>query len=239
METINLFAVPVFKFRYPKHKEQKLSFMGYLESDDVYKNVRNPGTSVDFTSPNLHKIPLFKEISKFFVECVNQSMEELGYVGNTQITSLWGTRHKEGIGHHKHYHSNTFLAGVYYLHGSENSSGTIFYNNRPYTNYIVPELLPQRQDKDLYRNITDRWASSFEEGAFLVFPAWLEHSTQINEISTTGTNRYVLAINTMPVGSTNNDVFDRFNYREIKDSPMVENLDQIALKNVKRTKDNV
>jgi uncharacterized protein (TIGR02466 family) len=208
METINLFSTPVFRFVNPNHNAQKSIILDFLRSEDVYVNTREVGHTVDMTSPNLHKIPIFNELKDFMKTSVEQSMEYFGFAGDVQITSLWASRHNAlGVSHHRHFHANTFLAGVYYLQGGKDSPGTTFFNQKFITN-IVPRLLDNQVNQKSHV-LNTHWESEFEEGTFLVFPAWVEHSTKSHKSSEP---RYILAMNTMPHGKTNNDVFDRFVY---------------------------
>ena len=58
----------------------------------------------------------------------------------------------------------------------------------------------------------------FEEGSLLMFPGWLEHTTDRNRNEDP---RTVIAFNVMPVGKTNVDPYDRYNYQSVEEAEMV------------------
>jgi len=131
----------------------------------------------------------------------------LGFLPNIQFTGMWGTRHLNNGSHHRHTHGNSFLAGVYYLHGNEENSGTTFYNTHKYHQAIIPARI-----KDKHMKIHNSHVTKFEEGVLWIFPAWLEHSTGVNNALMTNTVRTILSFNTMPLGPNNHDEFDRYDY---------------------------
>lgn len=217
MEHINLFSVPVYKFRFAEHETCKSKIMDYLNNEEVYKD--NSRGHIDFTGPNLHKLAQFAEFKNFVMNSLSQVMLNLGYVPEIQLTGLWATRHREHGFHHRHSHGNSFLAGVYYLNGTDYNSGTTFFSNNR-NNQIVPARLPKTNLK-----IRQSWSSKFEEGTLLIFPSWLEHETNINRIEKTNSVRHILSFNAMPLGKTNSDEFDRFNYLDVSDADMISKRD--------------
>ncbi len=217
MEHINLFSVPIYKFRFAEHETCKSKIMNYLNNDEVYKD--NSRGHLEFTSPNLHKLPEFEEFKNFVIDSSKEVMTNLGYVPSLQLTGLWATRHREFGFHHRHSHGNSFLAGVYYLNGTSNNSGTTFFNGNRNTQ-IVPARLSNRSLKIPYQ-----WTSKFEEGTLLIFPSWLEHETSVNRLEHTNSIRHILSFNIMPLGKTNSDEFDRFNYLDVSDADMISRRD--------------
>ena len=218
METINLFTIPVYRFKFEEHSELKPQYMEYLNDDSVYENNTKPGATLNFTSPNLHKLPLFSRFVDFCQTSLNSVMVDLGNVPSIQITGLWGTRHLNNGGHHRHTHGNSFLGGVYYLNGSDSTAGTNFYNPNKHHQQLIPARLPNANKK-----ILNSWTSRFREGELIIFHAWLEHDTNTNRIDATKSVRHILSFNTMPLGKTNHDEFDRFNYQNIYDADMLSN----------------
>jgi hypothetical protein len=138
-------------------------------------------------------------------DCIQYAMADLGYQPDVSITSMWATKQSPGQYHHPHKHGNTFLAGVYYMHGDLNNSGTVFYNP---DNLL--QISPNR-DLDRPHRLSARHISDFHEGDFVVFPSWVLHSTSSN---ITSRDRYVLAINSMPCGKMIDEVYDRYKYND-------------------------
>jgi uncharacterized protein (TIGR02466 family) len=207
METVNLFSIPIYKFKFDRHKELKPSFMEYVQRPESTSKNSGKGRTLLFTNPNLHVEPVFEPFMEFAKESLHSVMEDLGFHPNIQFTGMWATRHLNNGSHHRHTHGNAFLAGVYYLHGNEENSGTTFYNTHKYHQAIIPARI-----KDKHLKMHSAHSTKFEEGALWIFPAWLEHSTGVNNAMLTNTVRTILSFNTMPLGPTNHDEFDRYDY---------------------------
>ena len=123
MEELNLFATPIWRFRFQDHATYKDKMMSYLDGTDVYQdNTRN--NKLYFTHPNLDKSQEFLELKNFIHESLNQVLINLGYQPSIQFTGMWATKHEDTGYHHRHSHGNSFLTGVYYLSGTNNNSGT-------------------------------------------------------------------------------------------------------------------
>lgn len=214
-----LFGVPLYKFKYPRHFETKQLYVNYFEDSSNFIESSERCENTFFSKPNLHKENLFEPLTKFIEECVSTSFVDMGFVPEFEITSMWGVKQKTGGSHHKHTHSNTFLVGVYYLNGDVNTKGTIFHP--PYSQHkiIYPRVLEGKITKpNINRMIT------FEEGSVVVFPAWLEHEVTENENDNI---RNIIAFNCMPVGVTNNANYDRYEYKSQKDVVYVEDTKQL------------
>jgi len=202
-----LFAIPIYKLKFPLHSELKQSFIDYMENEDGFRLTTT--NTCKFTTANLHKTKVFQPFTEFVEDGLMRIMDDLGYIPNIKLTGLWGTKHEDNQFHHRHTHHNSFLAGVYYLSGSENCSGTTFYNFHHYHTIIRPAEKPGKQGATL---ALSSHTEPFSEGTLVVFPAWLGHDTARNNIERTKSNRYILSFNAMPVGMTNTDLFDRYNY---------------------------
>jgi len=215
MEEIQLFSIPLYKFKYEGHTEFKESVMPYLENEDTWKDSFSPKSHIHFTTPNLHKLDMFSPIQQFMQTNLELVMENLGYEPKIQMTGMWGTRHLADQYHHRHNHGNSFLAGIYYLNGNQKSSGTTFYNvHRSYTQ-IIPAV-------KTVRKMRHDWNHPFEEGTLLIFPSWLEHATSPNNFKISNSIRHILSFNSMPLGPSNTDAFDRYNYQDISNAKMIE-----------------
>jgi uncharacterized protein (TIGR02466 family) len=222
MEQFNLFSTPIFKFKYDMNAELKSSVIPYLDDDSVFKENTVPGSHLHLTGPNLHKIEQFKTFKSFVQNSLEQTMQALGFEPNIQLTGLWATKHTELGAHHRHAHSNSFLAGVYYLSGYQEGlqpvPGTRFFNpNRSHC-----QIMPARTSNKQLMMMSE-YNVPFVEGTLVVFPAWIEHTTMPNR---TGIERYILGVNAMPLGLTNHDQYDRFNYQDISNADLISSRSQ-------------
>jgi len=215
--TQNLFGVPIWKMQFKHHDVLKPQWLEYMSDKENFKN-HTMNNRLYFTSAELHKEPVFEPLKDFFQQSLEYVMDDLGYLPNIGMTGMWGTVHPEGGYHHKHTHHNSFLAGVYYLDGNENSSGTTFFAHDHYQNIISPA---KNKNKKFKMNL--EYTHSFEEGTLIIFPAWLHHSTSSNNLKHTKKYRKIISFNSMPLGMTNTDPFDRYNYQDMLDKPLIKN----------------
>lgn len=195
-----IFYTPLYTFHFERHEELKKDVMDFLCNDEHYKDYKE--NHVDLSGPNLHKEKILRNHYLFMYECLSFAMADLGYRADISVTSMWATRQKKGMYHHPHKHGNTFLAGVYYMHGSQGTQGTTFFN--------PDNLLQISPTRDLTREhrLRSRFTNDFIEGDFIVFPAWTIHNTSQNFIG----DRYILGINSLPSGKSIDEVYDRYNY---------------------------
>jgi len=211
MAQINAFTIPIWTFDFPQHEELKQQYIDF--SSDSANWGRSLG-HIKFGKATLHNEPLFKSFTDFVLLQTEWVMSQMGFVPKAQITSMWSTLQPPGGRHHRHTHGNTFLAGVYYLSGAPETRGTTFYNPAVAAQVIVPARLPNTRTM-----INHRHVNNFTPGQLVIFPAWLEHQTDPNA---TNENRIILGFNSMPVGQTTHDPFDRYVYQDMADQPFTE-----------------
>jgi uncharacterized protein (TIGR02466 family) len=222
MEPINIFPTHIHKFKYEHHVAGKAGWMSYLNNPDNFTNTR-PNKTLHFTTPNLLVEPVFSDLVNWFKDCLSQTMADLGYIPSAQLTSVWATKHVDTGFHPRHFHGNTFLAGVYYMSGGEKQSGTRWYNPNNLYNIIIPARDNTRRLKR-----SPSWYHAFEEGTLIIFPGWLEHNTEVNNIENTQGERFIIGFNSMPLGKTNQDEFDRFCYHQVQPEDMISHYSQIG-----------
>ena len=218
MHVRELFGIPLYKRKYEYHSVDKQLVMGYLENEEIYEKNTFRDT-LKLSHPNLHKEVLFTPFIDFVKDSLTQAFIDLGYEPSFEITAMWATRHIKGGFHHRHTHGNSFLAGVYYFDGPDNSSGTNFYNPVHYHRVILPARIPGKTQK-FKGGMTIPW----EEGSLVIFPAWLMHDTNYNSDDK---YRTILSFNCMPVGKTTYDTFDRYNYQSIENADLVNYKDEL------------
>jgi uncharacterized protein (TIGR02466 family) len=203
---IPMFYTPMYVFSFERHAELKERTLKFVDNEDLYKKY-STAPHIKLSDPDLYNYEEMLPYYEFMKECYDYVMDDLGYVPKQSITSMWSTKQERGMYHHPHKHSNTFLAGVYYLHGAPITGGTSFLNP---DNLL--QIQPTRNLKPL--RMSPMFQSQFVEGDFIVFPAWILHSTNPNMGQET---RYILGSNSMPYGKTVDEVYDRFNYPNSSD----------------------
>jgi uncharacterized protein (TIGR02466 family) len=230
MIVFDLFSVPLYKFVFKDHLVYKEKMMGYLSDPDVYKENTRRNT-LCFTKPILHTLPEFSEFKDFAQNSLQLVMKDLGFIPSVQITGIWGTKQGHHGSHHSHQHGNSFLTGVYYLHGNSKHAGTTFHNVHRNHKQIIPEMDPEARLK-----ILDNVQTSFEEGLLYIFPSWLVHDTGRNNIKKTQDSRYILSFNAMPLGQSAHDEFESFNYQDM--SKAAEKVPSV-IEELKRAKNSI
>lgn len=224
----DLFPIPLWSFEFNNFETYKKDWIHYLQNEKIYEDY----TKVDrlnFTSPNLHKQDFFKPLIDFFDESLKSAYYDMGHDGDIGLTGVWATKHPKGGFHHRHTHKNSFIGGVFYLHTDgplETASKTVFHN--PLNDFLpfMPRLNPK---KELLLRTT--YSFNFFPGKLLLFPAWFPHTTTPNENS----ERIIIGLNSMPIGQTNRDVFDRYEYVDPKKLNLSDY--ELGMKNFKREKE--
>jgi len=207
-----IFGIPIFRKKFDLHDAFKEQALVYLKDKENFRKYTSR-PSLLFTSSNLHKEEVFKPYSEFFIHSLKEVMESIGFEPDIALTGMWGTVHPNNGYHHRHTHYNSFLAGVFYFDGNEQCAGTTFFNTNVQHNIIVPKLKDRRPHASMIE-----YTVPFEEGTLVIFPAWLPHHTAHNNLSRTNSYRKILSFNSMPVGATNNDLFDRYSYSDVSNN---------------------
>ncbi len=213
VEFRKMFYTPLWKFQYPDFEKDAEFLINYLTEDRHYITNREQN-GLQITRANLHKDPQLKRLTDFFHECGKTAMSDMGYLPSCGITSMWATRQRAGGFHHQHHHVNSFLGGAFHLFDVDGcASGTVFGNMDTAKYVIQPAVDPT---KELMLKHAEHMP--FSPGHLLMFPAWASHLTR----PTTSRYRVVVATNIMPIGMTNKDHFDRYNYPDTSDMILKE-----------------
>jgi hypothetical protein len=120
MKVINVCPQPVYSFEIdPTLGEQVAEDLVALEwaRNGTPNGERGRGNNFRTRDHFLHRSPVFKNISDWFYECVNQVGSEYGYIcEKLSITMMWGNRSPQGGWHHRHAHPFSIVSGIYLLY---------------------------------------------------------------------------------------------------------------------------
>ena len=127
---------------------------------------------------NMFSMNIVKETPNFcrFVEqCVINYAQELGMQAMIPfaITESWFTRTSKGQHAPMHSHGNSDISGVYYLQTNGNDGALVLKNPMTCTNNNIIMFLSNM-----------KWGQKrmpLKEGLLLLWPAFLEHGTFVNE----------------------------------------------------------
>ena len=103
-----------------------------------------------------------------------------------EITSMWGNVQKPGTYFKRHSHYNNMFSGVFYLNENKEFPPIVF--SRPEEQSVDPkkvEFNPFNQGSYFHETKKD---------TLIIFPAWLQHSVDINE---TDEDRVNISFNAM------------------------------------------
>ena len=119
----------------------------------------------------LHKIDTFANLTKTITDVTKTILEEQEYMGEIEITNMWGNilRPQSQRAHAPHSHSNNFLSGVFYIKTSDDTSPIQFFDPRPQSSVLKP------RKKEYNRLNSDMAQFNSETGWGVVFPSWLVH----------------------------------------------------------------
>lgn len=213
VEFHRLFYTPVWRYSYPHFIEDRKQLVEYFANDDLYITEREKN-GLQITRANLHKDESIAKLVEWIQECCESSMLQMGLEPKCGITSMWATRQGQGGFHHSHSHANSFLGGAMHLFDMDGcASGTVF-NNTDASKFVICPAELKNQTPML--NYSEHLP--FIPGTLLIFPAWAQHTT----VPTESRYRIVVGINSMPIGMTNVDHYDRYNYSNTTDMVLQE-----------------
>ena len=213
VELHKLFYTPVWRFSYPDWDKDEEELVRHFAQDEIYISDREKN-GLQITRATMHKDPKAKKIADFIQSCAEFAMTEMGYKKECGITSMWSTRQRAFGHHHSHSHANSFLGCAFHLFDVDgNASGTVFSNPGTEKYVIQPAISGEKQ-----LMLKPAAMMPFIPGTLVMFPAWATHFTAPTECK----YRIIVGANIMPIGMTNKDHFDRYNYPDPSDLVLKE-----------------
>jgi uncharacterized protein (TIGR02466 family) len=194
MKVINVCPQPVYSFEIePALGKQVAEDLVGLEwvRNGIPDGHKGRGNNFMTKDNFLHLLPPFKNISDWFIECVNQVGSEYNYTCERfSITMMWGNKSPVGGWHHTHSHPFSVMSGIYYVNDSEAHTWFSLFDH--FSTTVDPlSLCPQTRD------IIHKQPS--EKGKLVVFPSHLMHS--VDEHKGEDECRYTISFNTFPSGA--------------------------------------
>lgn len=129
------------------------------------------------SSPCLHKLQAIQPLVTCAGEAADRVLEFLCIGPGARalsMTGCWANVAAPRAAMTMHAHPNNFLSGVYYLEVQPGADTINFHDPRPQTGIIRPPV------SELTAYNTDQVVVTVENGALLMFPAWLPHSVGAN-----------------------------------------------------------
>jgi hypothetical protein len=198
IETINLFSVPVFKFKVVPTAEQ------YNTLDEYLKNVFNSASDKAWASETgkstgeynllLHTHPEIQWLINATSFYMMGAWNKINYAHGAELSCVtaWANLHGPGHTTGEHTHCNgatsSHLSAVYYFKKPQDSGHIEFRDPLEYIHSLSP--------RDMY--VTDEYHSKIHttvesnEFDLLIFPSWLNHRSQPNK---SNENRIAISMN--------------------------------------------
>jgi len=181
-----LFPVVIYDKKLDRDITEKEKLEIYGLSKNTVNNKNNICTSgVDV----LNGSPMYY-IKNFINSCLNEYVDIVikpKHNLKLQITESWVNYTNKNQSHHRHFHKNSVISGVFYFNCVENDE-IIFYNKLDQFSSFEPEILE-------YTNLnSNSWNYPVCKNKLLLFPSYLEHSVSENNEEKT---RISLSFNTM------------------------------------------
>ena len=172
VERHEFFPTCIYRFKHDFKENELNDVVKHIEDNSLSEQngqvIKRTGSQ---TQNELHKIDTFANLTKTIINATKSILDEQGYVGEVEITNMWGNilRPQSQRAHAPHTHSNNFLSGVFYLKTSDDTSPIQFFDPRPQANV----LKPRKKEYNLLNSDMAQFNS--ETGYGVVFPSWLQH----------------------------------------------------------------
>jgi len=174
---INLWPTPVFKTSIPR----KLNF---LELNFLNKQHKLHPLSENLRSDDSRILsnPELKDLSSFILqECQNYLKNVINPNEELEIYFIqsWLSFTSRNQAHHPHYHTNSFLSGVFYFDVEENVDSINFYNNsNGWNNRSMLHF-----DNSPTAWVSKRISVPVKNGDLVIFPSYLDHGVDSRTIN--------------------------------------------------------
>ena len=155
------------------------------EEEGMHVNQRNSISNNTYIfNTKLKKIKEFCEKHiKIYVKEVINPKEEL----NFYITQSWLNLTEPGESHHRHWHSNSLISGIFYITTTENDKVQFYDPNATFRHQTSFEVA----NYNIFNSQT--YVYDVNSVDLFLFPSWLEHSVEKNEKATR--NRISISFN--------------------------------------------
>ena len=172
VERHEFFPTCLYRFKHSFQDNEHNQMVKHIEDNSlVEKNKQMVKITGSQPQNELHKIDTFANLTKTITDVTKTILEEQEYMGEIEITNMWGNilRPQSQRAHAPHSHSNNFLSGVFYIKTSDDTSPIQFFDPRPQSSVLKP------RKKEYNRLNSDMAQFNSETGWGVVFPSWLVH----------------------------------------------------------------
>jgi uncharacterized protein (TIGR02466 family) len=175
-DVIPMFPTLVWKVQLKRELHIAIDTKILAAIDSMRREDAELGTGQGWQSDqNLHEREEFQDL----VSCVHKVAKgalRFWRIGDCalELTGCWANVLGKGAAHRLHNHPNNFLSGVYYVRTNPGAEAINFHDPRNQTGIIRPPVV------ELTAENTDQVVVRVENGTLLLFPAYLQHSVDVN-----------------------------------------------------------
>ena len=169
MEVISIFPTGVGRFKYDNDLVDVKKFIDTNIKNNLVENTGNKTSS----NVNILDLEEFKDIRLFVESAITEYFENvISPDGDVQpfITLSWLNFTEKDRFHHKHWHGNSIVSGVFYISAVEEHDKIHFYNE----NKSAIELTP----KNFNIFNSSGWWIPVKENDLLLFPSSTAHGVE-------------------------------------------------------------
>lgn len=169
-----VFATPIYQYENVKNIT--------TEENNIVRNeieiLRNEGNSIS-TDKYILERPEFADLKKVLLQKVNNYFQEVYAPKNKDlelyITQSWLTYTSEEQYHHKHFHSNSIAAGVFYFSADKTVDKIFLEKDKDINNFLeIPSDKPNEFNSKV-------WSIDVDTNMLVIFPATVNHGVQLKQ----------------------------------------------------------
>ena len=193
VEQLDTFALPPVRvYEYQEDIQPLLEFLSNQKFVHSNGNVKSENVWI-------LEEPEFADLKKFCLECVHQYSKDVTNGGQElEIQQSWVNVNEPGMSHPQHWHSNSFLSGVFYLMSAQKDGAPIVFSahNRNFSLYLEPaERYEETEEVEHNKYMATSLRVASVPGSLLVFSSLMPHQVPLNESDSV---RISLSFNTFP-----------------------------------------
>lgn len=203
-KVINLWPTPVFKTSINRN-------LDYLETNFLNKehNVHPLSENLRSDDTAILSHPALTKISSFILDACNTYVKTIIDPKNDldlYFLQSWISFTSRNQAHHPHYHTNSFLSGVFYYDVEENVDSINFYNNS--NGWNNRSMLHFDNNPTVW--VSKRITVPVKNGDLVIFPSYLDHGVDMKAHS--NSIRKCIAFNTWFSGKMGTETALNENY---------------------------
>jgi uncharacterized protein (TIGR02466 family) len=168
-----LFATPIYFSNLERDLTNKEKNLIFKNQEKLFLNSGGNKTSEDTYILEKKEMQNLKKHLMLRVEDYNNTIENCVEKIDLYITQSWLNYNEINTSHHAHFHSNSYLSGVFYINANKDIDRIYFLDSR----YFQLELGLRKN----YNSFNSReWNYPVKTGDLFLFPSHLKHRVDTN-----------------------------------------------------------